>query len=373
MTTADMPKKRAGTGRPLTVYLKPSDYCNVGCSHCYLPVAVRANKFKMTTKVFDSALKTVAEMEKRQNAPGSLIVWHGGEPLSLQVDYLTHLAEETQRALPTCIQSLQTSLIPYSEKWKNIVSDHFGSEIGTSVDFTQRTLKGSPQAYLSFWMTKVTLARQHGYKVIPGMVPSTGEMGKGKEIAQWFEENGFRHWNIDRYNQFAGVDPLRPNNKAHSQFLSEVFDAIMDLARQKIYTQVNTVKAALNAILFNMPGERWGGSCSHDFLVINPDGQTHACPDKISHEGFSNITQGFDAFQASPERKAWIRKHLLGHQNTHCATCPFQTFCRSGCPLTPNDPESEGECSGYHRHLRHVQEFCTTNRHLAMEYLEATQ
>lgn len=357
--------------KPLTVYIKPSDYCNVGCSHCYLPTEVRANKTRMQDDVFQASLTSISDMAKRQNAIGVLIVWHGGEPLSLPVPYLTGLVEEAQARLPGVVQALQTSLIPYARKWAPLVADQFGAEIGTSVDFTQRSLKGSNAAYLDFWMDKVRMARADGFHVIPGMVPSRGELGRGRSIVDWLQSQGFKHWNIDRYNQFAGEDPQRPNNAEHSRFLTEVFDAVMDHARKGTFIKINTVQAALGGVIHNSPGERWGGTCSHDFLVINPDGRTNACPDKISHEGFSNIKDGYAGFQASAARKAWVREHLLGHRNPHCATCPFQTFCRSGCPLTPNTPESEGECSGYHRHLRHVQAFARQEPHLVQAYQEA--
>lgn len=358
--------------KPLTVYIKPSDYCNVGCSHCYLPVEVRADKTRMLPETFEASLNTVAEMARRQNAIGTLIVWHGGEPLSLPVAYFTEMAQEAHSRLPGVVQALQTSLIPYTSRWAPLIDKYMGGEVGSSVDFTQRAIRGSNAAYLDFWLQKVEKARGDGFRIVPGMVPSTGEMGRGRDIVDWLHKHHFSQWNIDRYNQFGGDDPQRPTNAQHSTFLTEVFDAVMDQARHGIYTRINTVRAALGGVLFNSPGERWGGTCSHDFLVINPDGRTNACPDKISHEGFSSIHDGYGAFQASSARKAWIREHLLGHRNPHCATCPFQTFCRSGCPLTPNTPESEGECSGYHRHLRHVRGFSQQHTALVQDYMEAT-
>lgn len=358
--------------RPLTVYIKPSDYCNVGCDHCYLPVEVRANKMRMDMPTFEATLDTIETMARRQNAPGVLIVWHGGEPLSLPVDYFTALADRLQERLPDAIQSLQTSLIPYSSRWVDIVKKHFWSEVGSSIDFTQRTLKGSAKAYQEFWMRKVHMARNDGFNVIPGIVPSKHEVGKGRDVSEWMTKNGFWQWNIDRYNQYGSFDPLRPLNKEHSAFLWEVFEAAMDYAKQGKWMAVNTVRAGLGGVLFNQPGDRWGGHCSHDFLVINPDGRTNACPDKISYEGFSNIKDGYDAFSKSEARKNWIKLHLLQHRNPDCPTCPFNTFCKSGCPLTPNDVPTEGECSGYNRYLQKVREFSAKNQTLVLDYLEAT-
>lgn len=361
-------------GKPVLAYIKPSDYCNVGCDHCYLPEFVRAQKFRMDDETFTSSLDAIDDMVRAQRAPGAIIVWHGGEPLALPRTYLADLCARAQERLPTVIQTIQTSLIPYRKEWSPIIEQYFDSQIGSSVDFSQRKLKGSTQQYLDLWMSKVTLARTHGHTIIPGMVPSRGEMGKGAELSQWLRDRAFTSWNIDRYNSFAKSDPQRPSNKEHSRFLTEVFDEIMGTFRDRgIFTQVNTVQAALGGILNNQPGDRWGGSCSNDFLVINPDGATNACPDKISYQEFSNIKDGYKGFKLSEERKKWIREHMLGHRNSDCPTCPFNTFCKSGCPLTPNTPELEGECSGYHMHLRHVRDWVSANRSIAEDYLSLAQ
>lgn len=357
--------------RPVTAYLKPTDYCNIGCEHCYLPAAVRANKSRFTPTILDRAIDTINEMIRRQKSPGALVVWHGGEPLTLPVDWLDKACRRVSERIPDSIQTIQTSLIPYRSAWGEVISRHMGGHVGSSIDFSQRKLRGDVGRYQDLWLEKVALARSDGLTITPGVVPTRNEVGRGKEIVSWMLEHDFLTWNIDRYNAASGPDPNRPNNAQHSLFLTEVFDAVMDLAASDIFMQVNTVSAALRGVLRGLPGDRWGGGCSSEFIVVNPDGSTNACPDKISLESFGNIADSEDAFLASDARKAWIRKHLLHHSNSHCARCRFRSFCKSGCPLTPNTPESEGECAGYSRHLSHVETFARANEALVTRYIEA--
>ncbi|MFZ3584222.1 radical SAM protein [Loktanella sp. DJP18] len=361
------------TGRPVVAYLKPSDYCNVGCDHCYLPITVRQNKTRMTFETLDSAIKTIRQMVDRQRAPGALIVWHGGEPLALPQEYFRAACERVRELMPDAVQTIQTSLIPYKESWASLISEYFDGQTGTSIDFSQRKIKGNVEKYHTVFLDKVESARRSNFHIIPGVVPSRGDLGRAPHIALWMLENKFFQWNIDRYNSHSGFDPMRPTNKEHSEFLTEVFDEVMALLVRGTFMNVNTVQAALSGIMMNIPGDRWGGSCSRDFIVVNPDGSTSACPDKISFETDSNVSGGFDAFEASTKRKSWIRNHLSGHRNDDCPTCPFNTFCRSGCPLTPNTPETEGECSGYNRHLRHVRTFMEENHDLTELYLKRAQ
>ncbi len=357
------------TGRPVIAYLKPSDYCNVGCDHCYLPLEVRANKSRMTSTTLDKAIDTIRDMVDRQRAPGAMVVWHGGEPLALPKQYFHDACARVQERMPDAIQSIQTSLVPYGPNWADLIRDYMDGHIGSSIDFSQRKIRGEVSRYHEMWLRKVDQARSDGFTVTPGVVPSRGELGRGREITQWMLQHDFMKWNIDRYNSFGWEDVERPTNAEHSRFLTEVFDAVMDHFRQGKVIRVNTVQAALGGVLLNHPGDRWGGSCSRDFIVVNPDGSTSACPDKISFESFGNISEGYDGFSKSEKRKTWIREHMTGHRNSHCGTCKFNSFCRSGCPLTPNAPETEGECSGYHRHLEHVSQFVASNASMAKDYL----
>lgn len=360
---------QSSAGRPVTAYLKPSDYCNVGCDHCYLPLVVRANKTRMSSDTLEAAIAAIRKMILHQRASGVLIVWHGGEPLSLPKEYFRDACDRVRELMPDAIQSIQTSLIPYSSSWADMLHTYMDGHIGSSIDFSQRTIRGDVGRYHDLWLTKVAAARADGFSITPGVVPSRGEMSKGHEINRWMIERGFYSWNIDRYNSFGGDDPNRPSNAEHSQFLTEVFDSVMQEFISGKCVRVNTVQAALMGVAYNRPGDRWGGSCSRDFIVVNPDGSTSACPDKISFENFSNINDGYDEFAKSEMRKAWIREHISGHRNSYCSTCAFNSFCRSGCPLTPNAPESEGECSGYHRHLTHVSKFVQSNPGVVEAYL----
>jgi len=358
------------SGRAVTAYLKPSDYCNVGCDHCYLPLAVRANKSRMSDHTLDRAIDTIRDMVARQRAPGAMVVWHGGEPLALPKEYFRQACERVREKMPDAIQTIQTSLVPYNDQWSDLIREYMDGHIGTSIDFSQRKIRGSVERYHDMWLEKVRLAWSHGFSVTPGVVPSKGEIGRGSEVTSWMNKQGFDSWNIDRYNSFGKEDENRPTNQEHSLFLTEVFDTVMDLYQAGHTMKVNTVQAALGGVIMNLPGDRWGGSCSRDFIVVNPDGSTSACPDKISFEDFGNISEGYEGFSKSDARKQWIREHISGHRNDHCGTCKFNSFCRSGCPLTPNAPEKEGECSGYNRHLIHVMEFAKMNPALAQSYLK---
>lgn len=362
----------------LTVYLKPTNYCNVGCDFCYLPAEVRANKSRMTPETLDATLNLIRQLAHREGHDRVAILYHGGEPLSLSPETLYWYSDRVREALAefSVQETVQTSLIPLREGHIQFIKDRCGSFVGSSIDFTGRTIQGSNESYIDLWLTKVALARAGGIEVGPIMVPTTNETREAERVYGWFKANGFSYFSIERYNAYgAGTD--RPDNKEHSRFLMRLFDlAMFDLAAGREFVANNAVAASIGGVLHNQPGERWGGKCQRDFLVVNPDGRLNTCPDRIEYEQeqWPKAQEGVDAFQQSPIRRDWIKVQMIEHIANHCRSCPFRTFCRSGCPITEHQVHTgSGECAGYRSHLHHVEAYVSTplGRQHASAYLAA--
>jgi radical SAM protein with 4Fe4S-binding SPASM domain len=316
----------------------------------------------MPNSTLIATANTLAEMAKRQggNVEDILIVWHGGEPLMLPPDYFYEAGKVLDEILPGHKETIQTSMIPYSNKFNNLIQDRFGGHIGTSIDFSQRKIGDSSNRYLDALMKKINLARSNGFSVTPGMVPTKLEIGRESEIVDWFYANEFPEINIDRYNSYKGdINEFlhRPNNAEHSQFLIAIYEAMAKyVVSHKNPPVFRQIIDGIKGVLKGYPGDRWGGSCQKDFLVVEPNGNTNNCPDKSTREpSFGNVSISVDDVLKSPARKKWIKTHTFEHMNRHCPTCEYNSWCGSGCPITPNTPESEGDCSGYKTFLNHIK------------------
>jgi len=359
----------------ITAYVKPTNFCNVGCSHCYLPEAARASRFRMPIATLAAAARLLAEMRAKTRRAHVHVLWHGGEPLTVPVSWYAEAGAVLDEILPGHSQSVQTSLIPLRDEHIPLVLGRFGGHVGSSVDFSQRRIGGSVEAYHDLWMAKVEAARRHGVLVTPGVVPTVGDLGREGRIVDWFMERGFAHFNVDRYNAYAAAFPDRPSNRQHALFLIGLFDAMMERLRTRGWAPLcGAVQGAITGVLFQRGGDRWGGSCMSDFVVVEPDGALNNCADKSTvEEPFANAADGYDAFARSKFRRKWIRHQNVAHKMEHCQACPFQAWCRSGCPITPNGaPEGEDECSGYRTFLAHVAKAASdaAGRGLALSYLD---
>jgi radical SAM protein with 4Fe4S-binding SPASM domain len=304
------------------------------------------------------------------------VIWHGGEPLVLSADYFWKAGETLDRLMPGHSESLQTSLLPLREDHLPWIKARLGASVGTSMDFTARTIKGEPLAYQELWMRKVDMCRKEGIMVIPGITPSRNEVPNASKIVAWMVDRGFERFNIERYNSYGFSAPDLPTNMEHSDFLIDLYADVMGrMESTGKAPMVRVLAAALGGVLHGAPGDRWGGSCASDFIVIEPDGSLNNCPDKTSKdEAYSNVEQGFEGFARSPQRRKWIRIQAIGHRGDHCLSCENNGWCKSGCPITCNDVSREGgECSGYKKFLNFVRASVNNEpgKSLAEAYLSA--
>lgn len=349
----------------ISAYIKPTNFCNVGCDHCYLPESTRANKYIMSEDMLYRAAKLIKGLSENEGDKQTLIIWHGGEPLTLPISWFINAKNILDDVFGenNYEETIQTSLIPYTGAWSNLIHKRFNSYIGSSIDFSQRKLKGSSSEYMKLWLNKVEQARKDEILVMPSMVPTKEDVGRAKEIFEFFITNKFPRFNIDRYSNYQIQTDDWPSNMEHSLFLIELFNEVVSLAKKGITPPIiNVITAALTGVIAGRPGDRWGTSCQKEFIVIEPDGSTNSCPDRISvDKPFSNVAEGTKGYTDSKERRKWIRIADISHKKSHCISCEFSTWCKSGCPITPNVSDLVNECSGYKRFLLHVKKALTDN------------
>lgn len=345
-------------------YLKPTNYCNIDCEHCYLPKEVRANKSKMDDETLRSSFSLIKNLAIKNNTKDVMILWHGGEPLILPPEYFINASEIIDSIFKdyNLIEAVQTSLIPYRAEFSKLVHKRWGGQIGSSIDFTSRLVRGSTDEYMKLWLSKVELARSDDILIVPGMVPSKLDCANSDFIYKWFVEHDFWIWGLDRYSNFINTLPNVPTNFEHSTFLIGLFDNVVkDIKSKGIAPHIKPVAACLMGVLYGLPSDRWGSTCQSDFVVINPDGSLNSCPDRSSFEkSYGSLSGGIDSFVDSPLRKKWIRIQQAGHRISDCYDCENSTWCKSGCPITGNACKINNvidECSGFKRFISHVRSF----------------
>lgn len=359
------------------VYAKPTNFCNIGCEHCYLPLTVRSDKTRMSFDLVRQAAELALEAHAKNGDKGHILwIWHGGEPLLMSQEWYFDAGKILDEVLgDKYVETIQTSLIPYNSKHAELIKTRFGGHVGSSIDFSQRKIKNSPETYMELWLKKVNMARSDGINVIPGIVPTKNEIDRASHIVEWMVKNDFFAFNIDRYNSYNFEANDRPTNKEHARFLIDLFEEVFvkRFLHGKRAPLVNVVTAAIRGILFGVSGDRWGSSCMSSFIVVEPTGFLNNCPDKSSPSfGISHLSNGYKGFVSSHERRKWIRIQI-SDATSHCSSCEYFSWCRGGCPINKRQYKNDDECPGFKSYLNHVKTRLEdeTTRKAALAYLSA--
>lgn len=361
----------------VSVYLKPTNFCNVGCEHCYLSDKVKADKTLMTIDtIFKSAtlLKEMSQDLGRNNGRGLHIIFHGGEPLMAPPEWYDDamnifrdvFGEEHVSA------SMQSSLMPDVEKHIDVLKKYIGSSIGASVDFTSRKIDGSNDKYLKKFLKKCAYLKENGININCGIVPATGDLGREKQIIDWFLKNDFHSFRIERMNAWGYETDVMPTNEEHSDFLIRMLDYVLERMKDGSYIDVKSIVAAVGGVLYGRSGDTYGGTCQTDMITIEPNGDVALCPNRISYEDFyGNVSDGWQALRSNQRRRNWIVKQNLFNYSKICGECDFVKWCKGCCPISDHNVGGEkDDCAGFRKYLLHIEKIAKTEdgRKILEEY-----
>lgn len=348
----------------MLVYLKASNFCNVGCSHCYLPESIRANKTHISPETLQHTLESAKVLADRGGSDVE-ILWHGGEALSVAREWYEEAFVLIDNILGPHKESMQTSLIPYTSRWADLVKRRFGGFLGISVDFFTRQINGSSQQYLDLLASKIDLARADGIEVGATMTLSQKDLGRELEITEWYLKHEFLSFQLERYNDVRDLEYV-PTRREHAQALLAYFTIAMALFKSGVTIGIEPLNRALDGILNHKSGGRWGTTCSKDFMVVSPNGNTHFCPTIAeTTPAVSNVSFG-------PQKVLEAHRALsakVSPATSACFSCRHFTWCGGGCPIEMQSDTSD--CTGFGTLLEALERFIETpeNRRLAEDWL----
>lgn len=335
------------------VYLRVFEGCNLRCAHCFIP----SNPRRFAPERFAD----VSTMLSGRIPDGStvLLQWHGGEPTLMGVDYVRQGISDIHASGEryTWRHGIQTNMMLYDARWRDLFHEHFGSEAGISWDPIIRMDKsGNPNSHPAVRKTfEANLERMIQDGITPYVVVTVTKTlfeayPNPFEFFAWWRERGVQHVHLERitktgyartnwdwlglsnaeYSQnmarwAAAYAVFKRNNPAASFFLSP-FENLLD-----------SVKSTLNGI--PKAAGCWSGACDTRFHTIDGDGYKAGCTALTSEDGNKNAAPGLP-----PKLNASFadRRDL---RIFNCGACRFRSACKTGC-LALDFDDGSGECSG---------------------------
>lgn len=337
----------------LNLLMIPTDYCNMHCRYCFFNKDIHSSNF-MKDDILQHLMKITLPYYDRVS-----FIWHGGEPLSLGIDFyrkVIELQNEYTSKYPVHVSnSIQSNFTLLTPQMVDFFHKHnFG--LSTSFDGVKNELtRGSSNEILN----GINLCFQRGIHCGAIMIASKLNIDTLIDSYDYFKSKhiGFR------------VNPYLGNNKElkldYSLFaekMIELFDYWAIDSNTNI--GISSFIEMIDYVLFKKKYFCSHSSCLGRWASVNYNGTIKPCnrffPDEYS---FGNIFQysNFNEAFASEGFKKIITKAI--YRREKCKSCSVYDFCCGGCnyvaSIENGDIENNngGYCIYIKKILSHIQDF----------------
>ena len=316
-----------------TVIIKPTKFCNAGCTYCSAPPDVNgAEKWDL------DRFKLYFDKIRDRLTPAATLIWHGGEPMLMGPEFYQQAYAYARSVHPHVVFAMQTNLLLYSPRWKDTFRDVFHGAISTSFDPDERhrEYKGSTELYSRLFKQRLNMAIDDGF--IPLIIGTYSEetIDKAYDMYDWVLGMGERAPSLRfNYRYPAGRDAdmgasLTP--ETYGKTLLALYERWMkDLPAFQITPLDQMFKKTIGLDSSRCP---WAKNCGGHFLEIEPNGDVYNCSEFADlgdqQYSFGNLDEHDLAhLMASPAATAIRRRRFDLPKD--CLTCPHFQQCEGGC------------------------------------------
>jgi uncharacterized protein len=325
-----------------TIIFKPTEACNSNCAYC--SVVAHKNPKTITKELFKILIKRVDEYLRNYPDKSINLVWHGGEPLTLGVDFfknaidlINQYCNNTKKRLT---HTLQSNLTLLNENFIDIFKELSIRGVGTSFEPLPNIRGLGPQRnsdeYNRKFFKSIKLLEKHGINWGFIYVVTKKSLKKAKEIfyfcTNFNTQNAFNIHPVDlcNWNKEYLITP-----EEFSDFLGEIFPIWYKYRNR--FSGVEPFASYLKIYTENkrMEGCETSGNCSGMILYIGPEGNVSHCGrfGDINYITYGNIQEKNlkELLNHSNEKLFKERSSIL--VKGECAECRFWDICRGGCPV----------------------------------------
>ncbi|MGH0003784.1 radical SAM protein [Pseudovibrio ascidiaceicola] len=316
-----------------TVIIKPTKACNAQCTYCSSPPFVNEaqnwslDQFK---RYFDKFAPYITDT--------AMLLWHGGEPMLMGPDFYWKAWEYVQAEKPNVSFSMQTNLLSYGPRWKDLLQGPFRYSVSTSwdPDGKDRHFKGSAKLYSAVFWRRMEAFLEDGFhpKILATFTSET--MKDAHTLYDKALQYGDRTFDIRINYRFpVGLDHGKGvliTPREYGETLVKILDRWLDEEPAFNVTPLDQmIRASMGEEAERCP---WTSVCGGKFLGIEPNGDVYNCPDFADLEDpqyrFGNLeTDDMATMLASPAARQIRRRRI--QLPSSCYECPYFHRCQGGC------------------------------------------
>lgn len=334
--------------------MKPVDEtCNNACTYCYYAENRNGQAIKpkkMSLELAKKIIKDIAEYEIENKHSVAEIIWHGGEPLLIGIDFYEKVFAY-QKTFPVSFKNaFQTNGELITQEWCDFFKRH-DCNIGFSLDgppeiHDQQRKKRDGSGTVSDVLRGIELCRSNGvcFGGILCVVTAISSRHP-EEILEYFYSQGIKIFDflaahtID-HETITEVPSHSVSPEEFSDFMKKVFDWYLNKDDPEI--DIRTVTNVMSQLLGKRPDvcSMQGNVCG-TFLTFYSDGKVLFCDDyncgnldKVGDSKEENISQIVNGsrFKSMVDMS---RRRLY-----KCKGCEVINVCNGGCPRDWDEKKS---------------------------------
>ena len=310
----------------LSVVVKPTLYCNTGCSHCYHTPEERV-RGQMSPETLERLIRMTSEEYE-----SVWFIWHGGEPLTVPLSFYKDTVALQERYFGKdnyrCGNTFQTNGTLINRRFMAFCREK-RINVGVSYEGPYNSVlrEGNPSKALG-----MLSAKESKYSVSATISRETAL--RQRELYEFFKKDGTN----------LSLSPVIPAGCARcngtvpdpDEFIRgsiEAFDAWFHDSGSNV-PLVPHYLYILNYLGDPTPSDCAHTSCLTKWLCIHPDGTAYpcakACPEEFRMGNINEVGSIQELFQSEG-----FRRILIGsvERREKCATCPVYRYCNGGCSM----------------------------------------
>jgi radical SAM protein with 4Fe4S-binding SPASM domain len=244
--------------------------------------------------------------------------------------------------------SLQSNLIGYGPRWRQVISEMFNDKVGSSLDFPnlyRKVAGGAPETFNDLWFRRYREAKDAGIEVgvIAVLNGASLAIGASKFYAYYVEKCGMKSFQVNTPYPGGRPTPAKRNFPLDDDLLGIFYSELFDVWMTEGRSQGVSISPFDQLIHYFRTGEN-GLSCSFRencapmFMGIGPKGSVSQCEGFLASYPeyvFGNILACEDMadIMNSPIRKQFLERPMRIMEEEDCSDCEFLGICHGGCPV----------------------------------------
>lgn len=328
------------------IFLKPTLCCNLKCDYCYSYLKLDKSRLEnvMSLSTIERVISEYMKTAVADNHQNINLVWHGGEPLLVGLDFFKKCIEIEKRYAKSRIKInnyIQTNGVLVDEKWAKFFKEN-GFSVGVSIDGPRKVNdlhrndeKG--KSNFNSILKGIKILQEKGVPTGALSVITEKNYIYVNEIFNFFQELGLPlvdftpclYYRDDSLN-------LSPTPEHFGEFLIAIFDLWKANPKKFNITFLDDLSKKVKEYKGNIQEPyttncELSGQCGRQ-LTIMPNGDVYPCECLINIDYMKLVNINESTLSEILKSDSFENfKRIVNQLNESCFKCKYFKICKGGC------------------------------------------